>query len=324
MPETTKASLDSLHKVIVSSHASAGSEIIKHSEEYGREVANHIFDWSKTDGGHEGYNRVFASNDILPQGLAFWIPPKFGQSSVELPMHPDWGKNRTFVKENSNMPIPEMIEFSREPNSPYYKEIFTVYEKQISLTQAEREMALWWSDDPGSTPSPPGHSYYLGSKLVKDKEVGLFEAASVFAKVGMAVGDAFTTCFRIKYHYFAERPTQYINRNIHGNYWQFWPEPPFPSFTSGHSTQSAAAATVLISVFGNNTPVTDDFHTGRPRDEGRGIDFKTRHFETIWATAEECGWSRILGGIHTPQDNIKGLAEGKKVGEHIAALSWKK
>ena len=66
----------------------------------------------------------------------------------------------------------------------------------------------------------------------------------------------------------------------------------------------------------------DEFHTGRSADNVRKVEFKTRAFNSIWEMAEERGWSRILGGIHMPQDNIVGLAEGKKIGENINALGW--
>ncbi|MFT7249131.1 MAG: hypothetical protein ACI97P_001911, partial [Arcticibacterium sp.] len=61
----------------------------------------------------------------------------------------------------------------------------------------------------------------------------------------------------------------------------------------------------------------------RATDVLRNVDYKPRTFNTIWAFAEECGWSRILGGIHMSQDNLRGLEEGKHIGENINMLPWK-
>jgi hypothetical protein len=324
-PEELVFRLDSLYKAVLSQKkgASVAQDVIDASDLYGKQVARQIFEWSKLDKGFEGYKISFDINYQYPRGPTYWFPPSFGQSNVLAPMHPYWGKNRTFIKANSEMAIPVFIPSSKDPNGEYFKEMELVYNVNKALTQEEKEIALWWGDDPSASASPPGHSYYLNSLLVKSKNTNLFEAASSFAKVGMSVADAFINVWKCKYFYHSERPKNYININIDISFVQFWPEPPFPAFTSGHSTQSAAAATAMISVFGDENTIVDKFHTGRPTDIIRQTDFKTREFNSIWKIAEECGWSRILGGIHTPQDNRVGLAEGKKIGENINSLHWK-
>ena len=104
----------------------------------------------------------------------------------------------------------------------------------------------------------------------------------------------------------------------------FWPEPPFPAFYSGHSVQAAAATTVLEDLYGTSFRLVDTSHLGRPRDELRNIDYKTRTYENFQAIADEAALSRFLGGIHTQQDNETGLAEGRKIGLIINHLIWKK
>ena len=70
------------------------------------------------------------------------------------------------------------------------------------------------------------------------------------------------------------------------------PTPPFPSYTSGHSTISAAAATVLGHLF--------------PDDAA-----------ALATRAEEAKDSRLWAGIHFPLDNEMGALGG----EHDRALS---
>jgi hypothetical protein len=297
--------------------------VAERSVAYGMAVAEAVFEWAKTDGGHGGYLVNFDPQYEFPTGPPYWTPPVFGQSASKLPLHPHWGNNRTFVTANSTLPIPEMVPYAVTENSACYDLFKDVYEKRKALTAEEQMIAAWWADDPTQTASPPGHSYNLATIAITTAQSDIFTAAEIYAKVGMAVADAFICCWKCKYTYHSVRPFPYINANIDPNYRQFWPEPPFPAFPSGHATQSAAAAVVMISVFGNNFPLVDNTYANRPADF-ENIPYHTRSYHDLWASAEECAHSRFLGGIHTAQDNEAGTAQGKDIGENIVALSWSK
>ena len=104
----------------------------------------------------------------------------------------------------------------------------------------------------------------------------------------------------------------------------FWPDPPFPAFPSGHAIQAAAAATVLEGIHGPDFVFTDRSHLGRPYDEERETGWKERSFTKFWEVAQETADSRFYGGIHTPQDNDRGLEKGKEVGANVNSLRWNK
>jgi hypothetical protein len=140
----------------------------------------------------------------------------------------------------------------------------------------------------------------------------------------MGTADAFINCWKAKYTYFSERPSTYVRDNIDGSFVQYWPEPPFPAFISGHATQGAAAAIVLTDIYGEPFAFTDDTHANRERDTVQKVDFKSRKFTSFWESAEESAYSRFLGGIHTRQDNVQGLAVGRQVGYNINKLGWRK
>ena len=294
------------------------------SARFGEEVADRIIKWAKKDGGDKKYHKVLDTEYPLPTGPEYWVPPFGGQFSEPGTMHPYWADNRRFVKENRNVPVDNPLAYSLDSSSTYYKEMKLVYTHNISLSQEEKEMAAWWGDDPTVTPSPPGHSMYLASVLTAQNQSDLIETAAVFAMVGMATADAFMEAWRAKYTWHTQRPTAYIRGMIAADYWQYWPEPPFPAYVSGHSSQIAAAVTVLQSVYGDNQMVTDEFHKWRQYDVVHEVGFNhPRHFTSLWDLAEECGWSRILGGIHMPQDNIAGLKLGRDVGNNVARLNWR-
>jgi hypothetical protein len=298
-------------------------DVVQRSIAFGRAVASAIYAWSVTDGGHEGHLRNFDPSYVFPTGAGYWIPPIGGQSASTFPLHPYWGENRTFLEANSMLAVPEILSYSTTGTSPYYKQFKDVYDKRNSLTQEEKNIAAWWADDPTQTASPPGHSYNLATLAIIKGQKDMFTAAEVYAKVGMAVADAFINCWKCKYTYHAERPFNYIRQFIDNGYTQFWPEPPFPAFSSGHATQSAASAIVMESVFGSNFPLVDKTYSARPSDFP-GIEYRARFYGSIWETAEECANSRFYGGIHTQQDNAEGQKQGIAIGENIASLDWTK
>ena len=92
--------------------------------------------------------------------------------------------------------------------------------------------------------------------------------------------------------------------------------PPFPTYTSGHSTFSGAASTVLASLYGDATSFASqtDGHLAPEQRPLDALQIVTRHFDSFTQAAEEAGMSRIYGGTHFNFDNIAGLRTGRQVG----------
>lgn len=296
---------------------------MKRSIEYGKSVAKVIFEWSKTDGGHRGYLYNFDKSMVHPDRPGAWKPPLFAQSFSHHPLHPHWGENRTFAPINKTIEDPQMIPYDTLPGSAYYQQFENVYLKDLELTQLEKEAAIWWGDDPDVSFTPPGHSYYFATLAVDGHDLSLIESTQVYAQVGMAVADAFINCWKWKYLFFTERPNTFIPKYIDEEWESFWPDPPFPSFPSGHAIQAAAAATILEHNFGKEFTFTDRAHEGRERDELKETDFVVRSFDTFWEAAQETADSRFYGGIHTQLDNEVGLEKGVEIAKNVYTLQWK-
>ncbi|CCH55740.1 hypothetical protein BN8_05025 [Fibrisoma limi BUZ 3] len=316
-----KARVDSLENALFTQLKETDDAINERSVAFGRAIAAAIFDYSKTDGGHEGYNRNFPANYVVPTGPGLWQPTENGR---KIPMQPYWGKNRTFLSAVTTMTIPYPLQVSTDIKSQYFAQYLEVYTKHKSLTQEEKEIAVWWADDPSETFTPPGHSYNIARIVIQNSNANLAKAAETLARTGIAVADAFVMCWKCKYTFNNERPYTYVRRAIDPNWIPFWPAPPFPGYSSGHATQSAATATVLTGLYGEQFAFTDNSHVGRIRDAVRNVEFKARSYKSFWEAAEESAWSRFLGGIHTRQDNDTGLREGRKIGQFINALNWTK
>ena len=316
--------IDSLEQVIYNQLASTlDKETVSRSVAFGKSVAQTIFEWSKTDGGHRGYLNNFDKTMVHPNRPGAWKPPLFAQSFSHYPLHPHWGENRTFASKNKQLEDPKMIPYDTTPGSPYYQQFENVYLKDQELTQLEKEAAIWWGDDPDVSFTPPGHSYYFATLAIDGHDISMIESAKTYAQVGMAVSDAFVNCWKWKYQFFTERPNTFIPRFIDEEWESFWPDPPFPSFPSGHAIQAAAAATVLEHNFGKEFTFTDRAHEGRERDELKETDFVIRSFNTFWDAAQETADSRFYGGIHTQLDNEVGLEKGVEIAINVYALEWK-
>lgn len=324
---STSHRIDSLQTAVVAAlSVTEKADVVERSVMYGWTLAKAIFEWSKTDGGYEGYSRNFDADCPIPTGESYWIPPVkgSGQSTSQLPLHPAWGNNRPFIARNGQLPLPVPPDYSVDSSSVCYKEYEAVYRKNTTLTDEEKAIALWWADDPTHTAAPPGHSYNVATIAIKKAQPDLVKAAQTYACIGMAVADAFINCWRCKYQYYRERPSTFIAATIEKGWKPFWAEPPFPAFSSGHSTQAAAAATVLTSLYGDRFTLTDSTHAGHGPDLITGVAFKPRSFSSFWEMAVECADSRFYGGIHTPFDNEVGLVEGQKIGSNVNALIWRK
>jgi membrane-associated phospholipid phosphatase len=184
-----------------------------------------------------------------------------------------------------------------------------------SRTAEQSLIALFWADGAG-TETPPGHWNRIAQQVSADRGTTLAGNARLFALLNMAMADAAISAWDAKYFYHFWRPVTAIrNGNTDGNpattpdpLWSsFIVTPPFPDYTSGHSTFSGAAATVLAIFYG-----TDDvsFTTGSD-----GVPGVTRSFASFSAAAGEAADSRLYGGIHYRSANEDGLAVGIEIGE---------
>jgi hypothetical protein len=281
--------------------------IYRRSVQRGRQIADHIFEWSRSDGGHEGYKNNFPPYDP-PTGPGKWVPtpPDFLRG-----LQPYWGKNRPlFIPRGSAGSPGPPPHYSEEPGSDFYREGLEVYETDRDLTPEQKEIALFWADAAG-TPTPPGHSISILTQIVRQLELRLDRAALAYALVGIALSDAFVCCWHTKYRDNLLRPVTYIRELFEEDWLPFIVTPPFPEYTSGHSVQSGAAAQVLTDLFGPH-PFTDHTH-----DE-RGME--PRSFESFMHAAEEAAISRLYGGIHFRSAIERGVAQGIRLGKRIRAL----
>ncbi len=174
---------------------------------------------------------------------------------------------------------------------------------------------MYWSDDPGKTPTPSGHWAFVLTDLLRGGKHDLAFAAEASARMTLSMSDAFVATWQAKYRYNLIRPVTYVQLALDSNWVPDMLEtPPFPEYPSGHSVQSGAAALVLGRLFGEDTVFVDRFHN----DRGWG----PRTFKNFKAASDEAAISRMYGGIHFRAAIEDGLAQGRCVGEKVMALQF--
>jgi hypothetical protein len=312
-PADGAAAIDDLERrIATAARAVVPPGVYRRSAARGAKVAHHVFEWSTSDGGHQGFLRSFPPY-TPPTGPGLWVPtpPAF------LPaLQPYWGTNRPFLPRGGEACAPSApLPYSEDRQSSFFAEAYECYAGATRLTTEQEAIARFWSDDSGQTPTPPGHSISILTQVVRALDVRLDDAAEAYAKLGIAVADSFHACWRTKYRYNVPRPVTYIRGLIDPEWTPLLVTPPFPEYTSGHSVQSGAAAHVLTDLFGD-VPVIDRTH------ERRG--FPARTFASFDEAAEEAAVSRLYGGIHFRAAIEQGLEQGRCIGRRVSALTTRR
>jgi hypothetical protein len=224
-------------------------------------------------------------SDTRAKGEIPWI-------SLEIPkrppMLPVFGKVKTFLFDS-------LTAVSLRPGPPpstgseqMKKELEEVYQVTKNLSREKIAIVHFWADGV-ATYTPPGHWNAIAADDFIPKKFSEVRWARNLALLNMAMMDAAIVCWDTKYYYFNPRPSQ-LDPRI-----KTWTGTPnFPSYMSGHSTFSAAAATVLGHILPNRASAYN-------------------------AMAQEASLSRLYGGIHYRSDCEVGLVVGKNIGNYAVA-----
>ncbi len=291
------------------------AEVIDRSVAYGEAIASSIVKWGSTDGlkaiqAREKYT--------FPKDSTHWAPtpPLFNP-----PVDPFWYTMRPFTLDSVRQyPVDPPVQFSTDHSSQFYKNALEVYNIGRNLTEEEALVAGFWDCNPIHANfhghfafntrqiSPAGHWINITAIACRQKNLDMMESAEAYTLVSLALADGFLSCWAEKYRSNGIRPITYIQRYIDSTWKPNIQTPPFPEHSSGHSTISAAAATVLMKLFGP-VPFDDDTETylGMP----------IRRFNTFMEAAQEAAMSRLYGGIHFRHGNEAGTRNGKEIGEHV-------
>ena len=248
-----------------------------------------------------------------------WVPtaPDYADG-----LEPYWSKMLTMGLDSSSQieadPFPA---YSADKNSPFYKEMKEVYDISKNMTDEQVDIALFWDDNPfvskhkghvmfqDKKMTPGGHWMAIATKACKINNADAVKSAKAYAYTAVGLYDGFISCWYVKYKTVRIRPQSAIQRLIDEQWISYIQTPPFPEYTSGHSTISASAAEMLTHLFGDNIAFTDSSE--------HEYNLPVRSFKSFRQAAEEASISRVYGTIHYRSGCENGNKQGKKVAEAI-------
>jgi PAP2 superfamily len=293
------------------------SDMLENTIAFSDTIVATIMKWSKGD----NYAATRGAEKFtVREENGRWLPtPPMYATAVE----PHWGKIRPMVLDSSSqfeIPRPPVFDVTNK-NSTYYKAMMEVKNVGDSLTDEQKHIADFWDDNPFKMNvsghvmfatkkfSPPGHWLNIVGIAAKAARADFNSTVGAYAITSIAFFDAFIRGWEEKYKSNFVRPETAINKYVYQEWRPYIQTPPFPSYVSGHATNSAAAAETMTHWFGDKLSFTDTSLLE--------FGIANREIKSFRAAAEEAAMSRLYGGIHYRFDNDEGLKAGRQVGELI-------
>ncbi len=222
------------------------------------------------------------------------------------------------------------------------KEVAEVVELQANLTDEQKALVEFMRDGPKSV-QQAGHWLKFAQDVSRRDNHTLDEDVKMYFYNQVVAMDAFIASWDSKMFYDYARPYALVHEyyngktitgwggpgkgmiEMDGSQWRpYSPDiflcPPFPSYTSGHSTISGGCGEALklwtgSDEFGEEVELVAGALT-HPEHLGDTVTLK---FPTFAETSEMAGISRVMGGYHIQADNVAGL----KLGRDVAHEVWK-
>ncbi len=237
-------------------------------------------------------------------------------------VEPYWSKIKAMALDSSSQFDPgPPIAFASDTLSGFYKMCNEVCMTGKNLTKEQQDIAYFWDDNPfvsnhkghlmfnTKKQTPGGHWMGITAIACRKTNADAVKTARAYALVAIGLLDGFISCWDTKYRYNYIRPLTFINAQVDKKWEPYLQTPPFPEYTSGHSTISSSAATILTGLFGDNFAFHDDADKEYINME--------RDFTSFIQAAQEASISRLYGGIHYRLSLDTGLEVGKKIGRSI-------
>jgi hypothetical protein len=218
------------------------------------------------------------------------VPWKSLESPPRPPMLPNFGQVKAWLMTPADIVAERPPAPPSTSSSQMQQETAEVKNAVENLTRDQLAIVYKWADGV-NTLTPPGHWNDIATEYIRDAHWSEVRSARAYALLNMTLHDAGVACWDTKFTYFNPRPSQLDPsiRTVTGL-------PNFPSYTSGHSTFSAAAADVLSYLFPS----------------------ATAYFQ---AEKDEAAISRLYGGIHYRSDIEVGKDHGQRVGQYTVRFA---
>ena len=270
--------------------------------------------------------------------------------TLQKALTPQWGRVIPFSLAPSQYEVPGPPR-NADGTCCSTADIGTAVNDTSNLTDSSKARAEYWADGPKSE-FPPGHTAVFAQALSRKKANTLDTDVKLFFLVGNAMMDAGIAAWYQKFlgtwpgttsKYDFVRPItaireQYKGQIIHGAWKgpnqgfgdvpaeQWLPyqalnvvTPGFPEYVSGHSTFTAAGATMLSTFNASDTfnaSVVIKAHSSK-YESGTPTTDVTLTWPTFSDASNDAGMSRRWGGIHFQTGDFHGRALGRQVAQYV-------
>ncbi len=301
------------------------SRVMNATTAFADTMSNAILAWAKKDNYLQTRS---AAKYTVTNEPGTWVPtpPMYAQA-----LEAHWNEIRPMVLDSASqfIPVRPPAFTPKIKTSIFYNAVKEVEELVDSLSEAQKEIALFWDDNPfqlnvvghvqyaSKKFSPAGHWMNIVGIIGKEKGADFETVVASYAAAVIALFDGFISTWDEKYRSNYVRPVSVINEYFNPVWQPFIQTPPFPEYTSGHAVISAAAAEVMTNWYGEQTHFTDTSLVE--------FGIKAREFNNIRLAAKEAALSRVYGGIHYRYSCDIGNEQGIKIGQLvIQKLKFKK
>lgn len=294
-------------------------QVFLKSKTYASDVAARILEYANRDMYRETRNYP---EYVIQTDLRFWQPtgPDYLPAT-----EPYWNLIRPFFLDSAaQVHIPPPTPYDTSKGSKFRAELEDVMYQMNDSTPEKLWIANFWDCNPNMSHrvghvifftqkmTPGGHWLHIALQANEQQGHDLFKSAEITTMLCMTLHDAFIACWDEKYRSNYIRPETLIKIFFDKNWLPVLQTPAFPEYPSGHSVVSAAAASVLTQLIGDQFAFTDS-------TEAR-FNIPNRSFRSFREAAEEAAISRVYGGIHYRP----AIENGKDMGNQVGMIALNK
>jgi len=299
-------SIDSMELVCQKGFQGVTASQLSASVAFGKQVADSIFEWSKTDGT---FDTLMPYNP--PKGAGYWVLPP---GTLPVNSGIKVGYLRTFIPDIVSLGDPgPPPAYSTDTTSVFYKNAEEIYHLRNSISINDSIYIISWQNKPKLNYNTMTHMQMLLTRFMERENFPLEKTAMLYAKNGMAMFDAITASLFAKHKYNLVNPDFYINNIMHQNSWKpVYPYNSYPSYPSNVVACVSSSAFLMEKAFGTNYSFVDSINN----------EVSAPTYSSFKEFANKVSYHQMLSGLEYRFSVEAGLEQGNKIGTMINNLPF--